>query len=597
MKHSVISNALLAIAAFASSSCAMEDRFVKENQKASFTHPITVNFTSGDADTKAAFGEFDETSQTYPAYWTSQDKHICMSLNMAEPVEAEVALDKEVSNYAKFSATFEDSGKPYVFYALSPSSAVISLSPSREGWILDIPTVQTPKADGLSCDESAMLLWAKSESFDALPTQAVPMTFQHVTSYCRLTLKNLAQALSKFNVEDASVKSVDVTFSVPVAGNWCVNTSDGSIEEKESSHTITIIKSVEDNAQPAEIWFAMAPVSLNGQSVTVSVNTDKGCLARAYTFGNRTYEAGKVNQLSLDMSKYSVFDEFTVATEETVFQLVTSVDDISAGDEVIFVNAATPAYAMTKTANGTSGIRTVAKDATGGFTYSTEDKYIRLPEDSNVAVLTVASKNGTSVTFKNGSNYLTRSTSGSTHYLSYGTSSFTFTLAASSNGNSSVSYKSSTGTTTYSAYYSSSYFKISSSRSSTLKTMAIYKKTTLTNTVGIDPDNDPILQQEEYGAYLAKESIVHSPGDSQLSCELIDDTVTFAILYPSENTVLEFSDIPQNTFKGHKFELNLTLINGRKKEVKGTFEVTVVKEDGAKLWLSDFKGNGFIIRR
>lgn len=551
---------------------------------------LNVRFTTAQPETKTAFGGMNEADGTYPAYWTANDQYISMSLNYAEPVQADVIKETPESSSAEFSATFEDGGKPYEFYAFSPISAMKAISDSRKSWMVTVPAVQTPRADGLSCDESAMLLYAKSASYEVLPTTPIELNFSHVTTYCRLKLKNLATSFQNYSIADATVASVDLTYSVPVAGDWFVNAADGTLEAWEPSHTISLQSLDIDPTQPTDLWYALIPCKLDGQTIKVTVNTSKGAISREYTFGTRTYEPGAVNKLTLDMTKNVTYDSRTRTEEEVVYQLVTSASDLAVNDEVVFVNATTPAYALTATNDGSNGIKAVAKDAANGFTYSTADKFVRLPEGSGVAVLTVASKSGTSVTFKNGSMYLAYSGTSSNSYPSFSASATTFTLGIS-NGEAILTFRVS-GKTRYLAY-NSDHFKFST----TSGKFAIFKKITNTATTVIDLDNDPVLQQEEYGAYLADASLVHTIGITQLSREYHASSVTFAIMIPDDYYILEFTDIPVAAAKGDAFSMDLKVRDGKKPGIVGTYGVTVVKEDGAKLWLSDFDGNGFIVKR
>lgn len=597
MKKFSFSLITAAIAALSFTGCAVEENLEPKDQNVSIDNAITVNFVTKTVDTKTAFGEFDETANSYPAVWTSSDNVIGMSLNMAKPVEALVNKETEVSNNAKFTATFEDSGAPYQFYALSPVSSVNTVSESRSSWNVTIPTVQTPKADGLSCDEAAMVIYSKSEAMNAIPSEPVELHFSHVTTYCRLVLKNIESAFQSNGVTDATVKSVDVTYSTPVAGNWYVDLTDGSIKEREASHTISIKPTLTDLSQPTDIWYAMAPVTLDGETVKVTVHSDKGNLTREYTFGTRTYAPGAVNKLTLDLTKNTTFSETKTELTETVYQLVTSANELSVNDEVIFVDAVTPTYAMTSTANGTNGIKSTAE----GFTFSATDKYIRLSDNTTVITMTVSSKSGSTFTFKNGSNYLTSAiasgTTGNPHYATLETTSKALSVSIAE-GVAQVIYKSVSGKTTYSLYNNSDHFTFFTSQGgAVIKTVAIYKKADVTTTIEKDLDSQPVLGKDDFGAYIGSDSYIHTFGVSQLSREYAANTVTFSILNPTENTVLEFSGIPSNAAKGDEFSLNVIQISGRKKTSLGAFNVTVVKEDGSKIWLSDFSGNGFIVKR
>lgn len=592
---------MAAIAAYIATGCQVEERFLQAI-KAPDTNQITVNFTASENLTKAAFGEFDESTQKYPTFWTAADTEICMSLNMDEPIVGEVIKTDEISATADFVGTFNDTGAPYKFYALTPSSVVNGISESRSSWSVTIPTIQTPKADGLSCDENAMLLFAESDVLDALPESTVRMHMRHVPAYCRLALKNLDVAFTSNGIADPVVKSVDVSYSTPVAGNWYINVSDGSLEAKDASHTITIRASVSDLSQPTDLWFALAPAVLDGQKVKVTVNTDKGSLSREYTYGTRTYVAGTINKLSLDMTKNSTFTAASYTFDETVYELVTSVNSLSVNDEVIIVDSPIPELAMSKTFSSTA-YESVMVDAADGFTYSESDGYVRLAEGSNAMVWTISSKSGNSVTFKSGSSYLAKTGSGTSTYFTTVTNSSraqAFTLYDFNDAQFAAYCTSKSGSTTY--YHSiavstANRFFLYTATGGNVAAISIFKKKNVTTTVGFDLDSDPILENSIYGAYLSGTSILYVPGTTQLSREYDGDDVTFSILKPSENTVVEMSGIPSNAMKGDTFSLVVRQIKGSKTTSIQTYNVTVVMEEGPKLWLTDLGGNGFIVKR
>ena len=538
---------------------------------------ITVNFRTV-GSTRTAFQEYDESSDSYPAVWTVNDETIRMSLNYATPVEATVNKEEETSSYASFTGTFEDTGSPYRFFALSPKSAVIAISPSRESWSVTIPTEQTPTEDGLSCDEAAQLIYAVSDELTTIP-DPVDLYFYHITTYCRLTLKNLEDAFTTAGVSDAEVTSIDVTFGTPVAGDWYYDFEDQVISEKDASHTIRInTTTVED------VWFALAPCDLGGQTLKVTVNTSAGHFSRTVTFPEgRTYTAGNVNKLSISMKK-AEFEEVTTTREETVYSLVKDLSSLSSSDEVIIMNAVTPTTAMG------SGSSFNAVSGTSNFTYTSSDGYVRLPDGSSVTVFTIT-KSSSTLTFKTGSSYLAVTGQGGGRSLTTSTTATSWTASIATTGLANIYYKGK-----QKSYYitaGSSAYSINSSTA----TVTLWKKTTVTVTAESDPDSDAILQSSVYGAYLSSGNIVYSSGTAQLSREYLSESVTFAILFPSSNTILEFNGIPLDAAKRDTFTLSLVKIIGRKQTLLGEYEVMVVKEDGAKLWLSDFSGNGFIVKR
>ena len=85
-------------------------------------------------------------------------------------------------------------------------------------------------------------------------------------------------------------------------------------------------------------------------------------------------------------------------------------------------------------------------------------------------------------------------------------------------------------------------------------------------------------------------------GADQLSREYNGGTLTFAILSPGTAEVLELGGIPADPLVGDTFTLVCREIRGVVIEERQYF-VTALRVDGSKVWLSDRKGNGFIVRR
>ena len=60
---------------------------------------------------------------------------------------------------------------------------------------------------------------------------------------------------------------------------------------------------------------------------------------------------------------------------------------------------------------------------------------------------------------------------------------------------------------------------------------------------------------------------------------------------------MTFGGIPQDVAKGSSFSLSFTVVTGRETVIKAVYPVSVVREDGPKLWLSDGAGHGFIVKK
>ena len=343
----------------------------------------TVQFFAESIETKTAFGTPDGT--TYPTLWTANDSKVKLSLNYASPKDADVEVSDDFTT-ANFTAEIEDDASgAYVFYAMSPASAYNSFHSSYKYLSANIPTTQVPLAN--SVDEGAQVLYAVSEEFVEMPA-SVSLNFHHFTAYGKLSFANL-------NLGDASVNSVAITSSVDFAGRWNYMVETGAFEENSGSPEITLTTSATEN-----LWFACAPVDMNNQTLTFTVNTTNGPLSKTVTLNGKKFEAGKIATMVVDMEGI----EFA---ESVVYDLVEDPSDLTPESEIIIV-ASDSDQALSTTQNSNNrGQANVTKSA---------DKSTISDPGSAVQIITVedGTKDGT-VAFNVGDGYLCAASSGSNY--------------------------------------------------------------------------------------------------------------------------------------------------------------------------------------
>lgn len=569
--------------------CARQEVDVKGPEAAPVSQRM-IHFTASTIDTKTAFGDAvdDGTGNvTYPTYWTENDSQVKISLNYESSVVAAVNADSPDQEghiqKSSFDAAFDgiDTQSPYKFYVVSPASAMLWPSAERGAVSVQILANQTPTAQ--SIDEAAQIIVAESEAYTELP-EAVDVHFGHLTAYGKLTFKNVTVP------QGATVKSVKlISEEQPLSGDWYYKFEDQSMEQKEASSSL-VIKTDNIDLATDPVWFACAPVDMGGKPLKVYVNFSNGkALFREITLKSGVqFVSGGIYKFSVNMASATLVDSAVeVVGTEDVYQRVGALSNLSAGDEVIIVNSTSPTYAMTGT-GGNSGLASVAKDATNGFSLGS-DGYIRLPEASTVKRLTVKSISGSSIQLWDGTNYLYSPN----NRLQMSTSSLTWTISILNNGSASMTFSAGSFLSrTYYLRYNNNYFNTSTSSA----TVAIYKKITVSSTQTINMDA-PVLNYDEYGAYLTSTNLVYNPTTDQISREYNNGSLTFAILAPEEEQVVEFSGIPAETIMGDVFTLGLTFISGITTEIEESYTVCVIKEEGHTLWLSDGEGNGFIVKR
>ena len=599
-KHlSRLAAAVAFIAALAG--CAFQEAAVDETAQAPARK--TIHFTAGEIVTRTAFGQIGADG-VYPTLWTG-NANVLISLNKAEKAETEVIIeDPETRRNASFDPEFEViASDSYKFYAISPASAGKAITETHGGWTVNIPAEQTP-IEG-SPDESAQIIVATSEALDAFP-EKVELYFEHLTAYGRLTIKNL-------NVDASTLSKLEISAETPLAGEWFYrcDAADGAeageLTEKGASSTLTLkISSLSD------IWFACAPSDLSGKKVRFSVfTTDGKVYAKTLTFpANRKFNAGRVAKFSVDFNGVQAEES---AASSKVFYLVKDASALQAGKEVILVSldgtlACGPVGNTESVSVGTAAtynyILPVSVNAVGGV----------ISDASSCQVFTLDSGSyaGSWSFAAAASSYLATTISYMSRRYTY---SLTTATAKSGSSSWSVSIEpdgvatiSTAGTVTANSrnyygnlrMYNTAGFAApgtttaGSADESTFPKVAIY----MADYVGAG-EADPILKKEEYGAYLTGNQWVYEPDTDNLSREYYETTVTFGILSPFDNTILLISGIPQDaSVLSAPFEISLVRATGSILTDDKTFSnVSVVKEEGSKLWLSDSCGNGFIVKK
>ena len=221
----------------------------------------TVCFQAEALDTRTAFTQPE--GDLYPVVWTSDDRNIRISLNGATPLEAAVEPAGD-GRTAHFQATFTEPAEgTATFYALSPSSAFLSLDGGE--WTYSVPTSQTSGSD--SVDPAAMVLAATSSTTEGLPEE-VSLQFRHLTAYGRLSLLHL----------NTDIRAV----TLDLGGDDTLRISTTS---------------------PDAIWFGTMPKDVSGKEMQIRVKTGAGTYAKSVTFPEgRAFEAGKIARFTVDMA-------------------------------------------------------------------------------------------------------------------------------------------------------------------------------------------------------------------------------------------------------------------------------------------------------
>ena len=267
---------------------------------------VVVSFTSEMPETRAAFTEPDGNS--YPVLWQSGDK-VKLFLNGMDVnpssdkgvMEASISEDKKT---AWFQISLPDPGEmeSFNYGAVCPASAFSSFDEFSGLLSLTIPEVQQSSA--LSCDPSAMLLWAAAGPYGSIQ-DPVKLPFRHLTAYGKLTLTGLKGTLNE--VELASERNLAGVYRHPSQTD-----PQSAVEILVPETPVNQIRIAATN--PESVWFACAPEDWSGSTLRVTATTSEGVFIRSLTFpADRVMKPGSVASFTVDMSEASgktdVFEE------------------------------------------------------------------------------------------------------------------------------------------------------------------------------------------------------------------------------------------------------------------------------------------------
>lgn len=297
---------------------------------------FTVQINAVENLSRTHFGDLNEGK--YPTLWDETDK-IAASLangnNKASDVATYVSDDSKTASF-KVELNTTNATAPYVVYAASPSSAVVSgVHASYKSWTLNIPSSQEPSAT--SCDPAAQIVVGQSESSETLPS-SVNIEFSHVTAYAKINFTNVA-------LGEAKVESINIEADQNIAGrfyHYVAGEKVGTTEANSATKIITI-----DTSELTNVWVALAPTAVS--ELTFTINTDKGHITKEVAV-NKEFKSGVVATFNVDMTGKTI-------TTPDVYTLVTDLSVLAEGDNVV-IAAADYDFAMSTTWNSNNNAQT-----------------------------------------------------------------------------------------------------------------------------------------------------------------------------------------------------------------------------------------------
>lgn len=305
----------------------------------------------------------------------------------------EIANDGSTATFTIGTEFQSSASGDFMFYAGYPQNAIGSGTTAPTEGILGVtvPTEQTMTKMS-TFDASADIMVGKSTQTYTEVTQTIPFHWTRLVSHACVTLKNLAAQ------EGEIVKNV--TFTAPegvaLTGKGDVNFDEQSMTALDNN-TVTVNLPANTTAKVAElpVWFCSAPATITaGNNLVVTVETTRGTYTRTITARSEGIKFIQNNYCTLGINMASA--EFTpAATSANVYQLITSVDELTTGEYVLTAKYNNAYYPMSTTfASKINATTTITV---------TNDQITETDADGYILTLT-ASTDGVSI--YNGTNYL-----------------------------------------------------------------------------------------------------------------------------------------------------------------------------------------------
>ena len=514
-----------------------------------------VTFHAVPMSTRAQFGEAEDGVR--PTLWSENDTEVKLSLNYGSALAAGVTPSQDFTS-ATFSANVNFSGVsgPYTFYAVSPSASAKALSPSREAWKVNIPCEQTPTA--MSPDENAIIIAASSEEFSSSQNVSdVDLYFYHLTAYGRVSLKNFTPTSGE------TLEAVELTFTEPLVGDWywkCTEEAGGhELIDYGTSSTVTI-----HTSSASDIWFGCAPVDVSGAILVVRAFTSEGVYEKMTQLpANRKLNAGRVAVFSVNMNGAGFTAAGSGGGGTPVSVSMSTFDAVSGsvdGDENVSYEA-------------TQGAAQTAPVVNGGE--------IRIYQ--NGGLLTITANNGKTI-----SNVTIGSSMATSVQVRMDSGSFGSSNSISANGTYS------TGTISASTVV----FKCTGTDKSHRLYLNYLSVTYSGDGSGGTATEDPILERSVYGCWLGGDNEwEYNPGSDQMTRAYNSAGVlTFTLINAADIEELEISGYKKSYVKGDVVTLSVNWRRGASTVVSTSYSMTLIKEDGPKVWLSN-GSKGIILKK
>ena len=323
-------------------------------------------------------------------------------------------------------------------------------------------------------------------------------------------------------------------------------------------------------------WITLQPATKGLEEIPFSFMVAANATGKTRT-GHVVFTAGKLSQ-SVEVSQESQ----AVEPGSDDYVLVTDASELMAGDKLLIVNKEGTYVMAGQVSSGNRYYRS--------RTAVTVSAGIISEVPSAAAVVTLEGEEGAwNLAVEGG--YLSALATGNYLKTAEAVDNYaTWTISVTSEGLATLLSKSGESS------------QLSHNGASNAQRFSCYKTTSssagpvcLYRLPGVPPE--PVTQYDALGLYLGPKVRTYTRGTDQYIRSYEGNSLSFVLVEPDAKEQLVISGIDTAAQQGQEMTLGVEWKKGTQSMASGQYNMTLLKDEGGKLWIGDNKGRGFIIMK
>jgi len=406
------------------------------------------------------------------------------------------------------------------------------------------------------------------------------------TSWVKVSGKNLViSENTSYDSRTATVTydegDVKVTLNITQLQKDAIVIAASSIDvsAEAQSQTVVLSANVTVSAKSSVPWITVSPVTkgLEEKSFTLEVTANESTSERS---GSVEFSSGDIKQtLTVKQAGKSPTPPAPAGSEYT---LVTDASELEAGDQIIIVNVEASMAISTSQNNNNRGATsvTISDDVIYADELSGDVQIITLEGEEDAWNLSVDD------------GYLANASGDKNKLLTVKSVTSNATWTISVNGSGDAAITAGAGARNVLRYNPNNGSPVFACYASGQKPVAIFRLS------GSSTPAEPVTQYETPGFYLSTTNTrTYEAGKNQYIREYNGNALTFAIVNPSAKEQVEITGYSSDMTIGSAATIQVDWKKNSVSTLSKSYSMSVLKDEGGKVWIGDDKGRGVIIRK